>query len=701
MVSLYINNKFVIVPQTISVLEACETVGITVPRFCYHSQLSIAGNCRMCLVEIEKSPKPVASCAMPVAKNMKIFTDTALVKKAREGVLEFLLINHPLDCPICDQGGECDLQDQALTFGSDKSRFFDFKRGVIDKNISPLIKTIMTRCIHCTRCIRFSIDISGFGNMGTTNRGKETEIGVYTTGVINSELSGNLVDVCPVGALTSKPYTFSARPWELRSCETIDFSDSVGTNIVIEFKETDILRILPKQNDLVNRVWLSDRGRYSFDGYKNQRLKKPFINFSAGYKNTNWSNLLTFLTRISKFGIFSKGLINRLYLSKIINFSSIFSNIAIICSSTLSLEDFLSLKDNCSKLGIKNYGYTCKFTKFKNDFISNSCSNINYINLPNIEFFLLIASNPRFEASIFNVQLRKRFSFGLFNVCSIGLPHIGTFSISFIGVSSTFLSIFIEGQLNLCKDVINKNTAIIVGSSIFNRFDANLLYDLFSFLKKIVFSINHEKFLIDGFLNKTINACGISVSGISSVCIESLLTSQTIYLIGSDHSSDLVNSLISLDKLIVYSGTHNTFFLQSSDLVLPTLSLLETTGTFCNLEGSLQKSNIVTKSVTMAKKTNLLISFKTSIILETAFNIIPSCFFTKICFNSIETNIKNYSLHSGFAKPFYYSYKNRFCKLPFIASIFDFHLIDTVTNSSKVMIKCSQTTRLSHKNFIL
>jgi NADH dehydrogenase/NADH:ubiquinone oxidoreductase subunit G len=203
------------------------------------------------------------------------------------------------------------------------------------------------------------------------------------------------------------------------------------------------------------------------------------------------------------------------------------------------------------------------------------------------------------------------------------------------------------------------------------------------------------------FLNKTLNACGISVLGVPSICVESLLTSQTIYLIGSDHSSDLVNSLISLDKLIVYSGTHNTFFLQSSDLVLPTLSLLETTGTFCNLEGSLQKSNIVIKSVTMARKTNLLIFFKTSIILKTAFSVIPSCFFTKICFNSVETNIKNYSLYSGFAKPFYYSYKNRFCKLPFIASIFDFHLIDTVTNSSKVMIKCSQTTRLSHKNFIL
>lgn len=281
MIPVYVNNNLVLVPQTASVLEACETVGVTVPRFCYHSQLPIAGNCRMCLVEVEKSPKPQASCAMPVTKNMRVFTDTPLVKKAREGVLEFLLLNHPLDCPICDQGGECDLQDQALTFGSDKSRFFEFKRGTSDKNLGPLVKTIMTRCIHCTRCVRFASEIAGVGILGTTNRGKETEIGLYVGELMSSELSGNLVDVCPVGALTSKPYAFSSRPWELRSTETLDFSDAVGSNVVVELKETEILRIQPKQNDFVNRVWLSDRGRFSFDGYKNQRLITPFFSYRS------------------------------------------------------------------------------------------------------------------------------------------------------------------------------------------------------------------------------------------------------------------------------------------------------------------------------------------------------------------------------------------------------------------------------------
>jgi NADH dehydrogenase (ubiquinone) Fe-S protein 1 len=298
MIPVYVNNNFVLVSQTASVLEACETVGVTVPRFCYHSQLPIAGNCRMCLVEVEKSPKPVASCAMPVTKNMRIFTDTPLVKKAREGVLEFLLLNHPLDCPICDQGGECDLQDQALTFGSDKSRFFEFKRGTSDKNLGPLVKTIMTRCIHCTRCVRFAADVAGVGILGTTNRGKETEIGLYVGELMSSELSGNLVDVCPVGALTSKPYAFSSRPWELRSTETLDFSDAVGSNVIVELKETEILRIQPKQNDFINRVWLSDRGRFSFDGYKNQRLSTPFFkNAQSNFVPLRWKKVASVLKK--------------------------------------------------------------------------------------------------------------------------------------------------------------------------------------------------------------------------------------------------------------------------------------------------------------------------------------------------------------------------------------------------------------------
>jgi NADH dehydrogenase (ubiquinone) Fe-S protein 1 len=313
----------------------------------------------MCLVEVEKSPKPVASCAMPVTKNMRIFTDTPLVKKAREGVLVFLLLNHPLDCPICDQGGECDLQDQALTFGSDKSRFFEFKRGTSDKNLGPLVKTIMTRCIHCTRCVRFAADVAGIGVLGTTNRGKETEIGLYVGELMSSELSGNLVDVCPVGALTSKPYAFSARPWELRSTETLDFSDAVGSNVVVELKETEILRIQPKQNDFVNRVWLSDRGRYSFDGYKNQRLATPFLRSSQyNYIPVGWKKVTSVLKSINKFLLLKQSLTNRALFTKVVTFGQLFSKLAVVCSNSMSTNDLFALKQSCSKLGIQAFGHS-------------------------------------------------------------------------------------------------------------------------------------------------------------------------------------------------------------------------------------------------------------------------------------------------------------------------------------------------------
>ena len=277
MLKVTVDGVEVFVEKGSTVLQACEAVGIEIPRFCYHERLSIAGNCRMCLVEIEKTPKPVASCAMPTMNGMKIFTDTPLVKKAREAVLEFLLLNHPLDCPICDQGGECDLQDQAVAFGSDRSRYFETKRGVEDKNCGPLIKTIMTRCIHCTRCVRFATEVAGVEDLGTTGRGRETEIGTYVEKVFGSELSGNVIDLCPVGALTSKPYAFMARPWELRSTESIDISDAVGSNIRIDSRGTEILRILPRFNESVNEEWISDKARFGYDGLRYQRLDSPHI----------------------------------------------------------------------------------------------------------------------------------------------------------------------------------------------------------------------------------------------------------------------------------------------------------------------------------------------------------------------------------------------------------------------------------------
>ena len=250
---IFINNIKVSVKPNSNILENCLNIGLEIPRFCYHERLSIAGNCRMCLVEVQKLPKPVASCATPVTPNVHIFTDTPLVKKARENVVELLLINHPLDCPICDQGGECDLQDQVFEFGSDQSRFYEKKRGVEDKQCGPLIKTIMTRCIHCTRCVRFFSEIAGSGEFGTTNRGQNTEVGTFVNKAISSELSGNVIDLCPVGALTSKPYSFTSRSWEIRSVEAIDIFDSLGSNIVVDYKESEVVRISPKLNENINK----------------------------------------------------------------------------------------------------------------------------------------------------------------------------------------------------------------------------------------------------------------------------------------------------------------------------------------------------------------------------------------------------------------------------------------------------------------
>jgi NADH-quinone oxidoreductase subunit G len=289
MPKLTIDGQQIEVPAGLTVLQACEIAGAEIPRFCYHERLSVAGNCRMCLVEMEKSPKPIASCAMPVAEGMVIKTDTPLVKKARNGVMEFLLINHPLDCPICDQGGECDLQDQAMAFGYDRSRYREPKRGVTDKNFGPLIKTAMTRCIQCTRCVRFSTEIAGVQMMGATGRGEHMEIVTYLDQAVNSELSGNIIDLCPVGALLSKPYLFNARPWELVKTESVDVLDAVGSAIRIDSRGREVMRVLPRLNEAVNEEWIADKSRFACDGLKRQRLDRPYLRRDGKLTAVDWN----------------------------------------------------------------------------------------------------------------------------------------------------------------------------------------------------------------------------------------------------------------------------------------------------------------------------------------------------------------------------------------------------------------------------
>ena len=288
MLKIKVNDTEIEVEDGLTVLQACEQAGAEIPRFCYHEKLSIAGNCRMCLVEMEKSPKPIASCAMPVTNGMNIKTNTPLVEKARKGVMEFLLANHPLDCPVCDQGGECDLQDQSMFYGIDKSRYKENKRYVPEKYMGPLIKTQMTRCIHCTRCIRFAEEIAGIEELGAIGRGEDMQITTYLEKSMQSELSANVIDLCPVGALTSKPYVFEARPWELKKTETIDVMDAVGSNIRVDTYGWEVKRVLPRINEEINEEWISDKTRYACDGLKNQRLDNPFIKINGKFEKINW-----------------------------------------------------------------------------------------------------------------------------------------------------------------------------------------------------------------------------------------------------------------------------------------------------------------------------------------------------------------------------------------------------------------------------
>ncbi|GLG94634.1 NADH-ubiquinone oxidoreductase 75 kDa subunit, mitochondrial [Gryllus bimaculatus] len=395
-IEVFVDDKPVLVDPGTTVLQAAAMVGVEIPRFCYHERLSVAGNCRMCLVEVEKVPKPVAACAMPVMKGWRIKTDSEMTRKAREGVMEFLLVNHPLDCPICDQGGECDLQDQSMAFGSDRSRFVDInfsgKRAVEDKDIGPLIKTIMTRCIHCTRCIRFASEVAGIDDLGTTGRGNDMQVGTYVEKFFLSELSGNVIDLCPVGALTSKPYSFTARPWETRKIESVDVLDAVGSNIVVTTRTGEVLRILPRTNDEVNEEWLSDKSRFAYDGLKRQRLVTPMLKNPQGdLVPVEWEDAL---------GCVAKAVC-----------SVPGDQIAAVAGALADAEALVALKDLLNRLGSEAL---CTEQGFPNegagtDLRSSYLLNNRIAGLEDADYVLLVGTNPRFEAPLVNARLRKAY----------------------------------------------------------------------------------------------------------------------------------------------------------------------------------------------------------------------------------------------------------------------------------------------------
>ena len=472
MKKIKIDNAEIEVEDHLTIMQACEEAGKEVPRFCYHDKLSVAGNCRMCLVEVEGAPKPVASCAMPINEGMSIRTNTEKVKKAREGVMEFLLINHPLDCPVCDQAGECDLQDQTVAYGAGHSRFDENKRSVQEKHMGPLIKTYMTRCIHCTRCIRFADEVAGVNQIGALNRGENMEISTYLEKTIDSELSANVIDLCPVGALTSKPYQFEARPWELKKTETIDVMDAVGSNIRVDTYGWKVKRVLPRLNEDINEEWISDKTRYACDGLLTQRLDEPYIRKDNKLSVVEWSEALAKVT----------GYLNEYKVDEI----------AFLSGDLCDLETLYLYKKLSDALSIKNVECRQEGCNIPFTHPSQYSFNTKIADIEKSDCILIVGSNVRQEAPIINARIRKHKLATNVPIAVIGANLDLTFEYEHLGEDLNLLSDLISNKNNFSKIIeAAANPMIIIGNSILNRKDS---ISIFSVIEEL---IHKYKFLQD------------------------------------------------------------------------------------------------------------------------------------------------------------------------------------------------------------
>jgi NADH-quinone oxidoreductase subunit G len=570
MPKITINGKEIEFEKGMTVMQACELADVEIPRFCYHEKLSIAGNCRMCLVEMEKSAKPIASCAMPAVEGMNIKTNTEFVEKARKGIMEFLLANHPLDCPVCDQGGECDLQDQSLFYGVDKSRFIENKRTVRDKYMGPLIKTQMTRCIHCTRCVRFATEIAGVPEIGAIGRGENMEITTYLEQSMESELSANVIDLCPVGALTSKPYAFEARPWELKKTETIDVLDAVGSNIRVDTYGWEVKRILPRLNNDINEEWISDKTRYSCDGLLKQRLDVPYIKINNKLIKSTWDEAIKLI-------------------SEKINHTDK-DQIAGHVGDMTSLENSLAFKKLFDSIESNNIEFREK------EFYINPEEKINYIfnssiqGIEEADLIVLLGCNPRHEATMVNARIKKVTNQKNTPVYSFGNPGDLTYDYKLAGTNTNDIFNFIKKETELSQKLISsKKPLIIIGESLLEMKSGKFIFEeIKDFLKT------------NNFTNQDWNALNILIQNASTVgCIDLKILSENnpnffeklknkkfkfLYLLGSDNLSVKKN-----DEFIVYQGSHGDRGAEIADVILPSPAYTEQNGLFINMEGRVQE----------------------------------------------------------------------------------------------------------------
>ncbi|NWT92895.1 NDUS1 oxidoreductase, partial [Urocynchramus pylzowi] len=679
-IEVFVDGHPVLVNPGTTVLQACEKAGVQIPRFCYHDRLSVAGNCRMCLVEIEKAPKPVAACAMPVMKGWNILTNSEKSRKAREGVMEFLLANHPLDCPICDQGGECDLQDQSMMFGSDRSRFRESKRAVEDKNIGPLVKTIMTRCIQCTRCIRFASEVAGVDDLGTTGRGNDMQVGTYVEKMFMSELSGNIIDICPVGALTSKPYAFTARPWETRKVESVDVLDAVGSNIVVSTRTGEVMRILPRLHEDINEEWISDKTRFAYDGLKRQRLTQPMIKNEKGvFVYTSWEDVLP---RVAGALQSVEG-----------------KDIAAVVGGLVDAEALIALKDLLNRL---NCDTLCTEEIFPTagagtDLRSNYLLNTKIAGVEEADVLLLVGTNPRFEAPLFNARIRKSWLHNDLQVALVGSPVNLTYRYDHLGESPQILQDIASGKHSYSKVLDNaKKPMVVVGSAALQRGDGAAIHAAVSTIAQ-----NARAKSSAGADWKVMNILHRVASQVAALDlgfkpgVEAIRKSapKVLYLLGAD-SGCITRQDLPEYCFIIYQGHHGDVGAPMADIILPGAAYTEKAATYVNTEGRAQQTRVAVTPPGMAREDWKIIRA----VSELAGLTLPYENLDQIR-KRLEEVSPNLVRYDDVEEANYFIQANELAKLakqqlladplvPPQLTIKDFYMTDSISRASQTMAKC-------------
>ncbi|WP_137135119.1 NADH-quinone oxidoreductase subunit NuoG [Rhizobium sp. FKY42] len=689
MVKLKVDGKEIEVPDHFTLLQACEEAGAEVPRFCFHERLSVAGNCRMCLIEVKGGPpKPAASCAMgvrdirggPNGELPEVFTNTPMVKKAREGVMEFLLINHPLDCPICDQGGECDLQDQAMAFGMDASRYAENKRAVEDKYIGPLVKTVMNRCIHCTRCVRFTTEVGGISELGLIGRGEDAEITTYLEHAMTSELQGNVIDLCPVGALTSRPFAFTARPWELGKTESIDVMDAVGSAIRVDTRGREVMRIMPRVNEEVNEEWISDKTRFIWDGLKTQRLDRPYVRRDGRLQPTTWADAFqTIRTAV---------------------LATTGARIGAIAGDLASVEEMYSLKQLLNALGSQNLDCRQDGSKLDPTFGRSSyIFNPTIQGIENADALLLIGANPRLEAAVLNARIRKRWRRGNFPIAVIGEAAELRYPYEYLGAGPETLAELANGSHEFLEKLRNaKKPMIVVGPGALTRDDGASILASAASIANAVGAVS-EEWNGFGVLHTAASRVGGLdlgfVPGANGANAATMLRSMDVlFLLGADEMEFSTKHA----KCTVYIGSHGDAGAHGADVILPGAAYTEKSGTWVNLEGRVQMGNRAGFAPGDAREEWAIIRALSDVLgkklpFDSLSALRRQLYETHPHFNALDeiAPVSSNEIAELAKKPVSLG------KSGFASSVKDFYLTNPIARASAVMAECSALARNNFK----